>query len=224
MGVEFQNLTIPKGYFQMPTQPQPSSLPKLAAALPWILLLLVLIGASTLGANLNNAGQQALATGTAIVAQNSTSDAAQKDSAASLSASATAFAAKQSTQNAKLQSTLSAQEAVISKNISEIKDLNILLLKYQTLDCSSLLTDVDFTSKDTISKILDKIVGDQDGKILSASWNILWSDSKTSMYKVIGAKRTFYFLVFFDDPATGSQPLIMDVKNHCVLARGKSPN
>ena len=83
-------------------------------------------------------------------------------------------------------------------------------------DCSPQSVKIDYTSNSTVSASLKEYVGDSDGTIKSATWDVIWNNSKTAMHKLSG-KYLWVFIVYFNNTELNNSNMVYDVTNNCFM-------
>ena len=72
------------------------------------------------------------------------------------------------------------------------------------LSCNALGDIPNFTpnysSNSEMSTALKELIGEARGSVVNATWDILWTDSKTAIHKVSTSESMDVFIVYFDEP------------------------
>ena len=102
----------------------------------------------------------------------------------------------------------------LTKEIEDLSD-NITILE-STVNCSSTLYDIDFSSQASVSQSLIKIVEEKYGTVDDAEWDILFNNTKTSIH-TLTEEFTHKFFVYFDEPDFSYNEGVFVVSQACWL-------
>jgi archaellum component FlaC len=118
--------------------------------------------------------------------------------------------------------TLKTQSDAISNELSsmtsEYNDAAAQVTKLNnSITCSfSISGNLDYTDNSAISKSLSNWVGENDGTVTKATWDIVYNNSKTSIHKINGQKYLWVFVVDFSADKNDKNSVYM-VGPNCFL-------
>lgn len=125
------------------------------------------------------------------------------------------LATAQSAKDTILSATMAAQASIMDSQSREVDDLRSQLANS---DCASQPSSIDYSSNTSVSNSLMTWVKNSKESIDTSDWDLVWANSKTTIYKLYG-QYLHVFIVFFDEPNTNSANQVFDVNFMCWLDR-----
>lgn len=123
------------------------------------------------------------------------------------------------------QSTLNTQEGLANLYLSQateskrqLENLRTEISALQALvNCKNVpRLNPSYISNASVSEDLKDWIGDVSGAVRSATWDVIWSNSKTAVH-YINTDYLYTFIVFFDESAVGQSAGVFFVDNQCWL-------
>lgn len=145
----------------------------------------------------------------AIAALNATDDSRQKQ----IEALHSDISTKTDQLNA-LQSTLESERIALRTANIEVDQLKNNVL------CPGLENyTFNFTNNTTISQSLETLTQDKYGKVLSSSWDVVWSNSRTSIHSLYfdNNLKAVFVVVFADEDSGANIDRIFWVSKECII-------
>jgi hypothetical protein len=94
--------------------------------------------------------------------------------------------------------------------------LYIQVLNLKDSDCQAQSIKINYQSNSTVSGSLKEYLGDKDGTIKTATWDVIWGNSKTAIHKLTG-EYLWVFIVYFINPELNNTNLVYDITAGCFI-------
>lgn len=128
----------------------------------------------------------------------------------------------QATADVRLSKASTAQARLSTQVADLLSQLRIEQQKVSSYEkttmCKSAPITIDYAGNSAVSNSLKSWLEDTQGMIEDVSWDIVWSNSKTSIHKLTG-EYLYVYIVYFNETTLGNKNSIYDVNNQCWLDR-----
>ena len=94
-------------------------------------------------------------------------------------------------------------------------ELSLLEVKLNCISDSGYIFDM--SNHSTVSDSLKIFVGDQGGKVITAKWDKVWTNTKTAIHKLSTDEFLYVFLVDINDEDFGKDAAIFWIDNMCFI-------
>jgi hypothetical protein len=124
-------------------------------------------------------------------------------------------------------SQLKTEKESLNSQISNIQStLTVVENQYTTIEDKAICKGssdykFDLTNNTTVSDSLKVYVGDKDGQVIKTEWEVIWSNTKSSIHRLYTSEHMDVFVVDFQDDALKILPSIYNANDECFMDIGK---
>lgn len=121
--------------------------------------------------------------------------------------------------NEKIQKDLDQKRGDYNKVVDDLAEMASKYSELQTqINCN---IDRNYTfnmsTQSTVSESLKTLVGDTTGKVITANWDIIWSNAKTTIHKLNTEEYLLEFIVDLNDEKLNKKNSIYWIDSQCFI-------